>query len=54
MDELPMTFGLGFRPDFLHRLDGFAHPLEAACMDDPMVFHLILVPTSADAKQEPS
>src|ERR1700730_12850452 len=29
MHELSMVFGLGFRPDFLHRLDGFAHPLEA-------------------------
>jgi hypothetical protein len=29
MDELPVVFGLGFRPDFLHRFNGFAHALEA-------------------------
>jgi len=28
-----MMFGFGFHPDFLHRLDGFAHPLEARCVD---------------------
>src|SRR5215470_7301691 len=42
------------RPDFLHRLDRFAHPLEAGRIDGPVVFHLVLVPTSADPKQEPS
>ena len=54
MDELPMAFGLRFRPDFLHRLDGFAHPLEAGCIDGAVVFHFVLVPASADAKQEAS
>src|SRR3954447_7928990 len=54
IDELPMVCGLGFRPDFLHRLNGFSHPLEAAGVDGPMVFHCVLVPASTDAKQEPS
>src|SRR5579862_2176857 len=33
MHELAMVFGLRFRPDLLHRLNGFAHPLEAAGVD---------------------
>ena len=47
-----MVFGFRFRPDFLHRFDGFAHPLEAAAVNSAVIFHLILVPASADAKQE--
>src|SRR6202043_1346594 len=54
MDKLPLVFGFRFRPDLLHRLDGFAHPLEAAGVDGAVVLHFILVPASADAKQEPS
>ena len=54
MHELPVVFRLGFGPDFLHRLDGFAHPLEAAGIDGAVVFHFVLVPAAADAKQEPS
>src|ERR1700730_12343154 len=34
----PLVFGLGFGPDFLHRLDGLAHPLEAGCLDGAVVF----------------
>jgi len=54
MDELPVIFGLGFRPDFLHRLDRFLHPLEAGRIDGAVVFHFVLVPAAADAEQEPS
>src|SRR5215467_5066410 len=32
----------------------FAHPLEAGRVDGAVVFHFILVPAAADAKQEPS
>src|SRR5260370_22366385 len=48
-----MVFGLGFGPDFLQRLDGLAHPLEAGGVDGAMVFHFVLVPASANTKQEP-
>src|SRR5260370_422540 len=54
IDKLSMVFGLGFRPDFLHRLNRFAHPLEAAGVDGAVVLHFILIPAAADAKQEPS
>src|SRR5216684_3236640 len=54
MDELPMVFGVRFRPDLLHRLNRFAHPLEAARVDGAVVLHFVLVPASADAKQEAS
>ena len=49
-----MVFRLLLRPDFLHRLDRFAHPLEAGRVDGAVIFHFVLVPAAADAKQEPS
>jgi hypothetical protein len=52
--ELAVIFRLGFGPDFLHRLDRFAHPLEAGRIDGAVVFHFVLVPAAADAEQEPS
>ena len=52
IDELAMVFGFLLHPDFLHRLDQFAHPLEAAGVDGAVVFHFVLVPAAADAEQE--
>jgi hypothetical protein len=54
IDELAVVLRLLLRPDFLHRLDGFAHPLEARRIDGAVVFHFVLVPAAADAKQEAS
>jgi hypothetical protein len=54
IDELAVMFRILLRPDFLHRLDRFAHPLEAGRIDGAVVFHFVLVPAAADAEQEPS
>jgi len=52
IDELAVVLRRLLRPDFLHRLDGLAHPLEARRIDGAVVFHFVLVPAAADAKQE--
>ena len=52
IDELAVILGLRLGPDFLHRLDALAHPLEARGVHRSVVFHLVLVPAAADAKQE--
>jgi hypothetical protein len=54
IDELGVVFCRLFRPDFLHRLDGIAHPLKAGRIDGAMVCHFVLVPATADAEEEPS
>src|SRR6516165_2374691 len=52
VDELAMIFCPFFCPDFLHRLDRFAHPLEAGRVDGAVILHFILIPAAADAEQE--
>src|SRR5215831_7360770 len=54
IDEFAVIFRSLLRPDFLHRLDRFAHALEAGRIDGAVVFHFVLVPAVADAEQEPS
>src|SRR5262249_26519699 len=54
MDEFAVIFRSLLGPDFLHRLDRFAHPLEAGRIDGAVVFHFVLVPATPDSKQEPS
>src|SRR5262249_37280290 len=54
IDEFAVIFRFLLRPDFLHRLDRFAHPLEASCIDGPVIFHFVLVPATPDSEQEPS
>ncbi len=52
VDELAVVFGLGFRPDLLHRLDALAHQLGAALEGGAVVLHLLGIPADADAEQE--
>jgi hypothetical protein len=54
IDEFAVVFRFLVRPDFLHRLDRFAHPLEAGRIDSAVVFHFVLVPATPDSEQEPS
>src|SRR4029079_18121440 len=42
------------RPDLLHRLDPLSHQLEAGCKRSAVIGHLLLVPTSANAENEPT
>ena len=53
VDEFAVIFRSLLRPDFLHRLDRFAHPLEAGRVDGAVVFHFVLVPATPDSEQEP-
>jgi chemotaxis protein methyltransferase CheR len=54
IDELTVVLRLLLRPDFLHRLDRFAYPLEAGGINGAVIFHFVLVPAAANAKQKPS
>src|SRR5580704_12360783 len=54
IDEFAVIFRSLLRPDFLHRLNRFAHPLEAGRIDGAVVFHFVLVPATPDSEQEPS
>src|SRR5204863_1812393 len=42
------------RPDLLHRLDPLTHQLEAGCKRSAVIGHLFLVPTPANAENEPA
>jgi hypothetical protein len=46
-----VIFGLGLRPDLLHRLDPLAPQLETAFEHGAVVLHFILVP-AADPEQK--
>src|SRR5438477_2608921 len=52
IDELAVIFRLLLRPDFPHRLDRFAHSLEAGRIDSSLVLHFGLVPASPEAEPE--
>ena len=54
IDEFAVIFRSLLGPDFLHRLNGLAYALETRRVDGAVVFHFVLVPAAADAKQEPS
>jgi hypothetical protein len=53
VDDLAVVFRLRLGPNLAHRLDLLAHPLEAGFEVGTVVLHLVLVPATADAEEEP-
>jgi hypothetical protein len=50
----PSNAAVELRPDLLHRLDPLTHQLEAGRKRSAVIGHLLLVPTPANAENEPA
>ena len=50
IDEFAVKLGFPVRPDRFHGGDLFAHQLETSLEDGTVIFHLLGVPTAADAE----
>src|SRR5262245_29417108 len=54
VDELAVILGFVLRPDLLHRQHAFAQQLPADRVAGAVVLHLLDVPTTPDAEDEPA
>src|SRR5271165_3918108 len=53
LNEFTMVLGLVLGPDRIHRLNAFAHQLEAGLKGGAVISHLLRIPAAADTEQKP-